>query len=575
MRRLGGLLVLLSASCAVPQPAPPDPGPAASLTPAAETFLDQGWTQRDRATFTTTPQGSHLMPLPWFLALRRPDRDEAFAGDQLQRYGYLPTAAPGTAAALPVGFVRDGTAADPQLGMTCAACHTGQLRDNGRAGRIDGGRANADFQAFLTGLGQAVDATLAQPDRFLAFAGAVLGPGGSKTQADRLRQDVAAWNGSYAAFMSASLPDAPWGPGRLDAFGMIFNRVTGLDLGDPGNIHKADAPVRYPFIWDAPRQDRTQWTGAAPNGTYLRGMARNTGEVFGVFGRLDPTPLPLHQALYGNSVNRAGLQTLEEKVVALRPPPWPRDAFGLDPARVSRGGEVFQAECAACHGVTPSRSVQRAWNTVVVDAGTDRRTFDNSHLMGSPGVLTGTQQPPLAGERLADPSRKVSILANAVVGSLAQAALAHDDGVQRAIQRDFAEGRLPLVGASPAPAAAVASATRGLYTAADQAPGAAYEARVLTGIWAVGPYLHNGSVPSLWELLRPAAERPRRFAVGHREFDPVHVGLQTAEAPGRQVPGSQVFVVDPANGNGNGGHEYGTALPEADRWALIEYLKTL
>ena len=522
MRKLAGLLVLLSASCAIPQQAPPEPGAAASLAPAAESFLDQGWTQQDRATFTTTPQGSHLIPLPWFLALRRLDRDEPFAGDQLQRYGYLATAAPGTPAALPVGFVRDGSATDPQLGMTCAACHTGQLRYNGRAVRIDGGRASADFQAFLTDLGRAVDATLAQPDRFRAFAGAVLGSGGSKAQADQLQQDVAAWNGSYAAFMAASLPDTPWGPGRLDAFGMIFNRVTGLDLRDPGNIHKADAPVRYPFIWDAPRQDRTQWTGAAPNGTYLRGMARNTGEVFGVFGRLDPMPLPLHQVLYSNSVNRMGLQTLEEKVVALRPPPWPRDAFGLDPARVSRGGEVFKAECAACHGVTPSRVVQKAWNTVVVDAGTDRRTFDNSQLLGSPQVLTGTQPPPLVGERLA------------------------------------------------ARGGGGAAATRDLYKAAGQAPGAAYEARVLTGIWAAGPYLHNGSVPSLWELLRPATERPRRFAVGHREFDPVHVGLQTAEAPGRQV-----FVVDPANGNGNGGHEYGAALPEADRWALIEYLKTL
>jgi hypothetical protein len=62
---------------------------------------------------------------------------------------------------------------------------------------------------------------------------------------------------------------------------MILNRATGLDLGLPGNLVKADAPVRYPFIWDASRQDRTQSTGAAPNGTYLRAMARNTGEVFG------------------------------------------------------------------------------------------------------------------------------------------------------------------------------------------------------------------------------------------------------------------------------------------------------
>ena len=61
-----------------------------------------------------------------------------------------------------------------------------------------------------------------------------------------------------------------------------------------------------------------------------------------------------------------------------------------------------------------------------------------------------------------------------------------------------------------------------------------------------------------------------RFAVNLRGFDPVHVGLVTT--PGA---GPAVFVADPANGNGNGGHEFGTTLPEADRWALTEYLRTL
>ena len=573
MRKRVRWLVLALASCTAPQQEAIQVPASTNLVPAREKFLDQGWSVADRETFATTAQGSHLMPLAWFKALRRAGHDELFAGDQLQRYGYLPTAASsGDPMPLPVGFVRDGTPADPQLGMTCAACHTGQIRYKGQAWRIDGGRANADFQAFLTDLGLAVRATLAEPDRFAAFSATVLGRGASAAQVDQLRRDLAAWSRSYSSFMAASLPDQPWGPGRLDAFGMIFNRVTGLDLGYPANLHKADAPVRYPFIWDAPRQDRTQWTGAAPNGTYLRGMARNTGEVFGVFGSLDPSWLPWRQVLYRNSVDRAGLQTLEEKVVALRAPPWPRDAFGLDDARASQGEKIFQTECAGCHGITSSHTVENAWNTVVIDVGTDRRTFNNSQLSGSPQILEGTQQPPLVGERLADPSRKISILANAVIGSLAQAALAHDRGVHRAIQQDFIEGRLPRLGAAPiaSPAAAVASATRDLYKAADQEPGAAYEARVLKGIWAVGPYLHNGSVPNLWELLKPASQRMTRFAVGQREFDPVHVGLETASA--RE---SAVFVVSPDNGNANSGHEYGTALPEADRWALIEYLKTL
>ena len=83
--------------------------------------------------------------------------------------------------------------------------------------------------------------------------------------------------------MDASLPPSPWGPGRLDAFGMIFNRVAGRDLDVLGNFKMADAPVSYPFLWNASRQDRTQWSGSVPNGLFIQGLARNTGEVFGVF----------------------------------------------------------------------------------------------------------------------------------------------------------------------------------------------------------------------------------------------------------------------------------------------------
>jgi hypothetical protein len=64
--------------------------------------------------------------------------------------------------------------------------------------------------------------------------------------------------------MSRALPSTPWGPSRLDAVGMIFNRLTGLDIGTgpdrviPDNIRGADAPVRYPFLWNSPTQDFTQ-----------------------------------------------------------------------------------------------------------------------------------------------------------------------------------------------------------------------------------------------------------------------------------------------------------------------------
>ena len=54
-----------------------------------------------------------------------------------------------------------------------------------------------------------------------------------------------------------------------------------------------------------------------------------------------------------------------------------------------------------------------------------------------------------------------------------------------------------------------------------------YRAKTLVGIWATAPFLHNGSVPTLYDLLRPAAERPVTFPTGQREYDPVKLGIET------------------------------------------------
>ena len=93
------------------------------------------------------------------------------------------------------------------------------------------------------------------------------------------------------------------------------------------------------------------------------------------------------------------------------------------------------------------------------------------------------------------------------------------------------------------------------------------------------PYLHNGSVPTLYHLLLPPAQRPTTFTLGTREFDPERVGYVTtgaseAYATARaDVENSFTFrTVDERGrsipGNANTGHDYGNArLSEADRWA--------
>ncbi|MEO7597911.1 MAG: cytochrome c [Opitutus sp.] len=102
-----------------------------------------------------------------------------------------------------------------------------------------------------------------------------------------------------------------------------------------------------------------------------------------------------------------------------------------------------------------------------------------------------------------------------------------------------------------------------------------YANQPLDGLWLRAPYLHNGSVPTLRDLLNPAAQRPKFFYRGYDVFDPKNVGF-LGDVPAEQ--GRKYFPFDTAlAGNANHGHEgkaYGTELPSADKAALIEFLKT-
>jgi hypothetical protein len=551
--------------------------PASNSLPNSRlNYAAQGWSAADRNAFYSTSQGSRMMPYDWFKALRRLDADEPFGADQLQRYGYLPN--PGSANNLPVGFTVDERPTPHQLGITCAACHTGQLEYQ-KDGvtyqlRLDGAPANADFQLFLTELVAASRATSQDSKRFDAFARAVLGPSHSTAKAATLKKSFDAWVEQFGEFMDKSLPASPWGPGRLDAFNMIFNRVAvrGLDLSK--NFAVADAPVSYPFVWNASRQDHTQWNGMVENGLYIHALARNTGEVFGVFGQFNPKRKAPTLVLYGeNSVDFTGLQALEEKIAALKPPPWPRDVFPIDDALAARGEPLFAANCIRCHGETKSKMVVEAWATPVLVVGTDPRMANNaaSRIVDS-GLLKGSLMPRPIGARMKNPAKATDVLANSVVGSLIAEALKGKGAVQSAISLD-----LTKLGLSPETPLAKVNFVRKnldeLFIAPPDALKGAYEARVLHGIWATAPYLHNGSVPSLWELLTPPGQRKSSFMVGSRLFDPKNVGYATDQSPFKNGN----FTTDPANanGNGNGGHDFGTTLSDEDRWAIIEYLKTL
>jgi len=98
----------------------------------------------------------------------------------------------------------------------------------------------------------------------------------------------------------------------------------------------------------------------------------------------------------------------------------------------------------------------------------------------------------------------------------------------------------------------------------------------MDGLWLRAPYLHNGSVPTIWDLLQPADKRPKSFWRGNDRYDPLKLGF-VDDVP--EENGQRFFLYDTAvKGNSNQGHEgerYGTELADEYKWALIEYLKTL
>ena len=99
-----------------------------------------------------------------------------------------------------------------------------------------------------------------------------------------------------------------------------------------------------------------------------------------------------------------------------------------------------------------------------------------------------------------------------------------------------------------------------------------YTSVPLDGLWLRAPYLHNGSVPSLADLLEPVDKRPRRFWRGYDVFDGTRVGFESMSAEAKRI-GTPFDVTKP--GNSNAGHTYGTMLAPDQKRALLEYLKSL
>ena len=536
-------------------------------------FPDQNWTAAQREWFYHTPQGTELLPYRWLLALEQPRptllRAAPLFADPayLSRFGFLPDPDPrSNPDNLPVGFAKD-TVVDPEtgktlevVGLTCAACHTGQLEFHGQAIRIEGGSASVELAAFQTELGYAVAFTDKLPFRFDRFASRVLGRNASAEARRQLHVD-------FRKFMATGLAEAQaaedgnlyargGGFGRTDALGRIGNYLFGTEL-DPRNLRIADAPVKLPPLW------YTSWFNAVQyNASIQQPMVRNIGEALGVRARVD---LVQPANLYRSTVNVPNLWHMEEQLAGasafqgLAHPRWPVQLLGpLDPIKVAHGAALYQQHCQHCHLppiASPELQIDKYWV-----AGLKGRRFLKLNVIPLEEIGTDPREATDFANRTAD----TGILGQGVVTAAA--------GL-RLVTTEIRDRAYASLGLTPEQRLQ----WNGYREDAVFAP-LGYRARPLAGLWATPPFLHNGSVPSLYQLLSPAGERSTTFYTGRREFDPLLVGYVSDS-----FPGAFGFHTD-APGNSNAGHEFsntpgkgviGPELTPEERFAVIEYLKSL
>lgn len=554
-------LALLAGCTRDGPPAPPQPSPPPD---GKVQYLSQGWDANLRGLAYHTPQGSMLMPYAWFLALERADGGGPFASEaSLTRYGFLaseekrPQLNPD---GLPIGFAREPAGAAEAVdwvGVTCSACHTNDVTYRQTRLRIDGAPAAIDFDTFYHDLALASKTTRPEvsPERFARFADKVLGAEATEEQRQGLRARFAAYEARLQGDAAIRHPTLQSGYGRVDALTEIINAIAVTDLGKPENLRSVSAPVSYPQLWLSSKLDWVQWFPIASNP-----LARNVGEVLGVFGRANLTG-PQDQ-LFTSTARIKDLVAMEHWIDDLSPPPWPEEIFGpIDVALAKKGKQLFDRDCRGCHNMPPFDLTDAADNIVgkrfIKIGRADFRAIgtDPVYMQSLIGrtVFTGSLAPVLFQNRplVSGPEYFRETVGAVVRKALSQLQLSREELLA---YNDF---RFHPPAAPDQPPEAY-----------EPPPGTYMKAGPLMAMWATGPFLHNGSVPNIYELLSPPAERSKVFWVGSREIDVVKLGFESVERPG-------LFRYDTAvPGNSNQGHaKPATPYGHDERMAVIEYLK--
>lgn len=584
----------------------------------------------ERAAFVHGPIGLEVFPLKYAAVLDRVS-GSAFRPDPSdprsvwEIWGFLPnpaaTGAPLCAATaateLPFGFnvttfLPERAAHTPLafVGLTCAACHSGRVRGPEGPGPVIVGMGNPELDVIA--FSDAVRAAILDPgltaDRILAAYGAACPedrPGWLAGRVERFLLDawIAGFRESVAGGVlryglpvpAADLRSAeaiPAGPGRTRPFRSVV-RVA-LDL--PGEENFAFSKI--PAVWEQAEEmrPRSQYDGSIADPVTRSMIAAYASGA---------TPLALSKPAVAWSVRAAAAFTERLGLDPAAPVPRFSEAFpGLaapDPAALAQGMAEYRTHCADCHGWrdpatgrwVPKGARLHAYMPVA-EIGTDpeRVLFPHGRLLplalwtALPLQLDGlaAQKARLAGAAeaaLAAGRHGEAWLWEARLRALRMAARQFRLGHPLA----FPEARGPAAGCD-AEARAEAAPDPDPAAIADCALTAqrAYFTNPIPHAWLRAPYLHNGAVPTLAQLLN-LRDRPARFCRGANPYDPEGVGLHApAPGPDGTCPAAMPFLFDTAlRGNSHAGHDYpwpraevaGNPEREAVLSRILLYLRTI
>jgi processive rubber oxygenase RoxA-like protein len=533
-------------------------------------YLDQNWDETDREWFYFVDQGSRLLPSRIFMNLEQAGNQKLFSDSfNLLGLGFLPAKkSKFNPDGLPVGFSNN----DGFVGLTCAACHTQQIKYEDKFIRIDGGQSMIDLAQFRLKIESSMKMTLNDKDKYSRFEKNVLGENTSEKKKANLKKEFEKHYSLRKENNGRNNTKSAYGYSRLDAFGAILNKAL-LLTGVKDNFNEPDAPTSYPYIWDTPQHDYVEWDGSQSNSS-IGALARNVGEVIGVFGEVEPVTkkwLFFVDGGYPSSIQASNLREIEKKVATLYSPLWPDFFPDIDQEKTKAGRVLYKKHCLSCHQdinrTDPGRKIKARMSTldaIQTDPWMARNVLEKT---GKTGIFKGRPRFYTVGEVLGEEAPALYIVNNLMGGVLKnnpiQSLLAIRDAENAGHPEEihppkYVDGEFIERGQEVSEKALLA-----------------YKARPMNGIWTGGPFLHNGSVPNLYELLLSADQRSTSFYIGSWEFDPVKVGYVDDERPG------SFFFDTTLKGNSNAGHEYGTGdygtdpFTEDEIWALVEYMKTL